>query len=188
MLKLFTKFSITVIAFLFLLYLLLPSPPTPPPLPNSLKSTEPGDTVQIPGVSAYYSQLDRKFVTSYYQKEFPLKIFSKISLPAYRLNHPPELAREKIRSGILTSYLEEVVVPFRETLFVNGWEPDLLYKNNPAKFQSEALIVDNTRYFSKTTLLPFYSTYLARLINFGGIFISGFILFTLIRRIIFENK
>ena len=164
----------------------MPSPSVPS-LPDSLKSTEPGDTVQVPRVSAYYSQYDRKFLTKYYQDKFSLKILG-ITFPTYRLNHPPEVAREKFRSGIETYYLEEVVIPLRETLFINGWEPDIFYENNPGKKVSEALVIDGKRYSSKTTLRPFYSTFSARMVNFIGIVVSLIILYFLTKKIIFDKK
>jgi len=181
-------FLISIIfVFLFLIYLLLPSPTTIPPLPDSVKSTESGDTVQIPGVSAYFSQQKRDFVTKYYQDNFDKVSFLGLKLPSYRLNHPPELSHEKIRDNLLSSYFEEVVHPFRESLFINGWEPDVFFKGNKSAISRYVMIVDDQNYFSKTTLRPFYSNPILRVINFFGILASVFILYFLIKRIVFQK-
>lgn len=172
-----------VLNVVFLIYLLLPSPPLPPPLPDSLKSTEPGDTVQISGVVAYFSQYDRAYVTAYYQDSFDKLPILGIKLPSYRLNHPPEFAREKIRDQIQTGFLEEVVHPFRESLFINGFQPEIDYKNNPQSLNKYRLIVDGKLYVSKTTLRPFYSSLQARITNYFLILTSFVIIYQLIKKI-----
>lgn len=182
--KLILTGLLTICLILFLLYLLLPSQGVQA-LPDSFKSTEPGDTVQIPGVSAYYSQLDRKFVTKYYQDQFSPQFFG-IKVPTYRINHQVEFAREKFRSGIQSSYLEEVVVPFRESLFINGWEPEVYLSGEAVN--KEIMVVEGTKYFSKTTLRPFYASIPAKIANFFGIIISALITYRLLRRIIVEKK
>jgi len=179
---------LTVLAILFLFYLLLPEPTVIPPLPDSVKSTEEGDTVQIPRVSAYFSQYQRSYVTKYYQEKFDQLPFLGIRLPSYRLNHPPELSHEKIRDNLLSSYFEEVVHPFRESLFINGWEPEVFFNGNPGNIDRYTMIVGDQKYFSKTTLRPFYSTLPARLINFVGILLSGFIIYWLTKRIVFAKS
>ncbi len=176
---------VTVLSLLFLLYLLLPSPSQPPPLPNSLRSTEPGDTVQIPGVLAHYSQHQRDFVTKYYQEKFDEIGGLPIKFPSFRLNHPPQFAHEKIRSQVLSSYFEEAVHPFRESLFINGWEPEVFLRGNPGAISQHTIIVDGEKFFSKITLRPFYSTVQARIISFVGILLSAAILYFLTRRIVF---
>lgn len=176
---------VIILSVLFFLYLFHPPPPYLTPLPNSVESTEPGDTVQISGVSAYYSQHQRAFVTKYYQEKFDEIPGLPIEFPSYRLNHPPQFAHEKIRSQVLSSYFEEVVHPFRESLFINGWEPEVFLRGNPGAISQHAVIVDGVKYFSKTTLRPFYSTLPARIISFVGILISCAILYFLTRRIVF---
>lgn len=184
--KLLYFLSVTCVV-LFFFYVILPSPPTPPALTGSLKSTEEGDTVQIPGVSAYFSQHDRAYVTNYYQENFDKLSFLGIKLPSFRLNHPPEYARTKIRDQIQTHFLEEVVHPFRETLFINGWEPEIAYKDNPQSINKYRIIVNDTLYISKTTLRPFYSSALVRIINFFGILISFYVVYVLTKKIVFSK-
>lgn len=118
-LKLFCCFIL-----LFLLYLLIPSPAEPPPLPDSRKSTEPGDTIEIPGLFAYYTNMSRQDTISFYRKYFSQSKLFGIPLLTYRLNHPPEYVWEVIRDTIHSSFLEELVHPFRESLYINGYEPE----------------------------------------------------------------
>lgn len=184
--KLLILTSPIALLVLFLIYLLVPSQPVAP-LPDSLKSIEPGDTIQIPGISAYYSQHEREFVTKYYQDQFAPRIFG-IKLPTYRLNHPPEYSREKFKDTIFSSYMEEVVVPFRESLFINGWEPDVFFKGNASALSRYTVLVDDKKYFSKATLRPFYASTPAKVVNFAGVIFSTFVLYFLAKKIIFERK
>jgi hypothetical protein len=96
-------------------YLVLPSPSFPPPPPGSLVSNEPADTETIYR-QAYYSNLSRSEVMKYYTKVFrsPLQ---------FTLNHPPEDAGTLIRDQTRSSYLEEIVHPGKEVLYVNGYTP-----------------------------------------------------------------
>jgi len=134
----------------FLFYLLLPSPKISP-LPQSLRSQEEGDTWQVPGVSGYYTDLKRADVLNYYQQSFALPFFKFLPLN-YRLNQPPEYAKQVIRSEIIVSYFEEIVHPFRETLIVTGFEPSVLYKDKSGKIAQTAIIVGGKNYFSKVTI------------------------------------
>ncbi len=116
------------IGILFTFYLLLPGPKLPPPgLPGGLKSTEPGDTVQIENLSAYFTNKDRKEVVSFYEDYFSHSGFLNIPLPTLKLNHRPEYAKRVIKDTIQTYYFEELVHPFRESLFINGfdWQKDV---------------------------------------------------------------
>ncbi len=105
------------------IYLLLPSPEISP-LPNSFKSTEPGDTGQIPGVvAAYYTNLSREEIVDFYQKSLARSSFLSLPLVTLRLNHPPEYAREIVIETLHSDFFEEVVHPLRESVFINGWTP-----------------------------------------------------------------
>ena len=44
-------------------------------------------------------------------------------MPAFRLNYPPEEARTIIRDQTRSTFLEEIVHPLRESVFINGFEP-----------------------------------------------------------------
>jgi hypothetical protein len=170
----FTLLTIFLIIFLF--YLLLPSPKISP-LPYSLRSQEEGDTWQVQGVSGYYTNLKRDDVLNYYQQSFALPFFKFLPLN-YRLNQPPEYARQVIRDEITVSYFEEIVHPFRETLMVTGFEPSVLYKDKQGRIVKEAVIVGGKNYFSKVTIryLPnpvwkrlFF--FLFSVVSIGGLFV-----------------
>lgn len=139
-------------------YLLLPSPSLPP-LTDSVRSLEPGDTVQLKNVSAYYSNLTRSQVLNFYKAYYsgPLRVI---------LNHPPETARPIIKDTIQSYYLYEFVLPFRETLYVNGfeWQNDVFTK--PENRVKNKLIYQGKTYATKITLKSFPTTPATRLINF----------------------
>ncbi|OGD86946.1 hypothetical protein A2Z23_01640 [Candidatus Curtissbacteria bacterium RBG_16_39_7] len=156
----------------FFTYLILPTPNIPP-LPNSERSTEPGDTVQVPRVSGYYTNLQRAEVTNFYKENFSRSSFLGLPLPVITLNHPPEYSRDVIRDQILSSYLEEYIHPFRDSLYINGWEPDIYFKDNPSAREQFQNLVGENKYFSKVTLRPFYSNIILRI----GLFLTGLILF-----------
>lgn len=142
----------------FVYYLAAPIP-TLPPLANSTISQEPGDTVQIPHVSGFYTNQTRQQVINFYKANYT-------GLGRIILNHPPEKAREIIRDTIQTYYLEEFVLPFKETLYVNGfeWQNDVFTK--PENRVKNKLIYDNKEYFSKVTIRRFPVSLKIRLINF----------------------
>ena len=105
---LFLTFSL-----LFLAYLSLPNPEFPTPPPDALQSDEPGDT-ETPLRRAYFTNLTREEVMSHYKNQL---------MPAYRLNYPPEEAQTIIRDQTRSTFLEEIVHPLRESVFINGFEP-----------------------------------------------------------------
>lgn len=101
-----------------IVYVLLPSPKFPLPPPGVLQSREPADTESVYR-RAYYTNYSRADILSHYQKQF----LSSPLLVQLRLNHPPEEAQTLIRDQARSSYLEELVHPFRESLLINGFEP-----------------------------------------------------------------
>lgn len=133
-----TRLVSFTILFVFLVYLLLPSPDFPAEPPQSLKSEEPAD-LETPRRRAYYTDLTRKEALEYYQQEFSKSRFG-IRLLSYRLNYPPEEARVVIRDQTQSTFLEEIVHPFRESLYVNGFEP---------KLDKDAIVVDGKHWRQK---------------------------------------
>lgn len=142
---------------LALTYLLIPTPSLKD-LPNSVKSDEPGDTIQLKNVSAYYTNLSRTEVINYYKSIYhgPIVI---------RLNHPPELSKSIIRDTIQSYYFEEFVLPFKESLYINGfeWENDVFTK--PEKRIKNKLIFKGVEYKAKITLKTIPTTPLQRVVN-----------------------
>ncbi|MDD2482649.1 MAG: hypothetical protein PHE32_02230 [Candidatus Shapirobacteria bacterium] len=127
-----------------IVYLVSPTP-TLPDLVNSVRSDEPGDTIQLKNVSAYYTNMTRtevmNFYKAYYSGSFRIII-----------NHPPEKAKEIIRDTIQSYYFEEYVLPFKESLYINGfeWENDVF--TLPEKRIKNKLIFKDKEYKAKITI------------------------------------
>ncbi len=167
-------------------YLSLPEPVIPN-LPESLKSTEPGDTVQIPGVWAYYTNLSREEAIGFYQEAFSRSSFLKIPLPAYILNHPPEYAQETIIDTLKNNFYEELVHPLRESLFISGWIPkeDKVYLAKNKKPITEFL-VDGQTFSAKITLYHVQSPFWAKFLVWTGIMVLIWLLFSAFKFILFS--
>lgn len=112
---------IILASFLFF-YVLLPNPSFPDSPDNSLQSNEPAD-VETSLRRGYYTDLSREEVLKYYQNQLEKSAFLNVYLPTYRLNYPPEEAQVIIRDQTKSTFLEEIVHPFRETFYINGYEP-----------------------------------------------------------------
>lgn len=102
------------INLLIIVYLLLPLPALPY-LPNSTKSTLPGDSYEIPNVDAYFTNSSRTDVMNFYYQIYRNPFY-------IRLNHPPEKSKAVIINTIQSTYLEELVIPFKQSLFISGYE------------------------------------------------------------------
>jgi len=111
--KTFLRIIIVLIYFSIFVYVILPTPTFPNPPPDSLQSKEPGDVEDLSLRRAYYTNLSREEVMQHYQSEFK----------GYRLNYPPEEAVVIIRDQTKSTFLEEIVHPFRESFYINGFEP-----------------------------------------------------------------
>ncbi len=168
-------------------YLLLPPPPVFPDLPDSLRSTLPGDTVQIPGVSAYFTDLDRQTVISFYEESFSRSSFLGIKLPTFRINHPPERAKQIYVDTMRSYYLEEIIHPFRESVYVNGfeWENDVF--TAPEKRIKNKLMVGDQEFKSKVTLMRKNNSPLVTWMIFNLIIIFFYFLLRAYYRIL-KNK
>lgn len=144
--------------FLAILYLVSPLPQIPD-LSHSAKSNEPGDTIQIPNVSAYYTNLSRTEVINFYRANYNglFRIF---------INHPPEKAKQVIKDTIQSYYLEEYILPFKESLFINGfeWQNDVFTK--PEKRIANRLLFEGKEYQAKITIRTFPVPLLNRFLSF----------------------
>ena len=151
--------SIIIVFNLFAIFYLISPTPNLPDLPNSAKSDLPGDTIQISNVSAYYTNMTRTEVINFYKAYYsgPFRI---------NLNHPPEKAKEIIVNTIQSYYFEEFVLPFKESLYINGfeWENDVFTK--PENRSKNKLIYQNKEYKAKITIRRFPTTVPKRLIAF----------------------
>jgi hypothetical protein len=115
------SFPLLIIYFVGFIYLALPSPDYPNVSGGAL-SDEPGDTWQNPDQKAFYTNNDRATVLADIESQFVVKA-GNFSVPKLRLNYRPEEAQTLVRDQLQSYYLEEIVYPFRESIFVNGWEP-----------------------------------------------------------------
>lgn len=173
---------IFVFAFLYsigLIYLFQPAPSVAP-LPQALRSDEPGDTWQNPDQSAYFTDLSREEVIAFYQDSFGLDLFG-LRLRPFRLNYRPEDTAIYVRKHIDSYYLEELVFPFRDSLFVHGWNPSLAPQNRdlPELERAKRLININGQPFSaKIILKPYYSPLWARLLVWTLVFPVGYLVLT----------
>ena len=177
------------LVILFLLgnaYLVLPSPILPqemPPLPNSVRSSEPGDTTQVANVAAYYTDLSRKEVVNFYFNQFSRSSLNSILLITYKLNHPPERIREVLRDTQKSTFVEEIVHPLRESLFVSGFEWD----NDPFTPEKQRikniLVVNGKVYRFKVTLFYQGSQAWQRLLIWWGIWVLGYLLLVQYKKI-----
>lgn len=129
------KIGFTLLSFTVAYYLLLPAPKFPPPPENSIRSREPGDLESVYR-RAYYTNFSRSEILNHYARQF--------SFPGqFLLNYPPEDAYPQIRDQTKSSWLQELVHPWRESLFINGF-----YPTKP----TEQIYIDNVHYLNKITL------------------------------------
>lgn len=180
------KILFFIISFFLLIYLLLPGPNSVnqfPPLPNSVKSTEPGDSDQNPNTAAYFSDLYRQNVIPFYKEAFSKNfVYFNIKMPYLRLNHPPQYASEVIRPYQQSYYLEEFVHPLRESLYVNGWEP--YDEAGKARFKySHGIVIDQVAFKTKTTIKYYDSPIWVRVLVWMGITVFIFLLFQMFIKI-----
>lgn len=151
------------------------------PLPSSDKSTLEGDTIQIPNVAGYFSNNFRDFVVPFYVKTY--QDLSHFPFPPLRLNRPPEYSWTAIKKHTDSTYLEELVYPLRDSLFVNGFEP--FYSDGQPKFWGAIKFAINEHsWFTKTTLRYYPSNIIIRILVWVGIISSIYLLFKLGKKIL----
>ena len=161
-------------------YLFSPVKPLPD-LPNSAKSNLPGDTIQIPNVSAYFTNLSRTEVMNFYKANYG-------GLLRININHPPEKSKEIFVDTMQSYYLEEFILPFKESLYVNGfeWENDVFTR--PDKRIKNKLIYEDKEYKSKITIRTFPVSIPKRLASFYLTQISILIIFSIYKKQLFSIK
>ncbi len=133
-----------IIAIFYLAYPL----PVVEDLYNSVRSKEPGDTTQLTNVSGFYTNMTRTEVMNFYKARFTSPFL-------IRINHPPEKSREIYKDTMQSYYLEEFIIPFKQSLYVNGfeWENDVFTK--PEKRIANKLLYENKEYKAKITTRTF---------------------------------
>ena len=155
------------------------------PLPNSLKSDEPGDTYQVPNVAAYFSQLKRAEIANFYRDNYKKISWMGFLFPPISLNYPPEYARQYIRNEQKGTFLEEYVYPLRESVFVNGYEPAVEDEMKKAKrsFIGDHIYINGNFYVSKTVLRFYPSGIPERLLVYIGMWLAILSIHDLMKRI-----
>lgn len=153
------------------------------PLPNSAKSSLSGDTIQIPNVSAYFSNNFRNFVIPFYLENYQRAFH--FPFPPIRLNHPPEYSWVVIKKPTDTTYLEEFVYPLRESLYINGFETFRM-DGTPIFWGAPKLEEGGKEFYTKTTLRFYTSNILVKIIVWLGITLSISNIYKLGRKIITE--
>ncbi len=116
-----------------LVYLAWPAPNFPTTLWDFQASNEPADK-ETPLRRGYFTNLTREQLMSHYSKQFGWGL---------RLNYPPEEAQTLIRDQTKATFLEEIVHPMRESLFVAGNEVQPgggLYNINGMNFKQKVFI------------------------------------------------
>lgn len=182
----------SILVFIFvagLIYLVWPGPSSIgniPPLPESLRSNEPGDTTQVKNITAYFSNLRRKDVTNFYGSQFGYLNILGFKIPPIKLNHPPEEAFTFVRDQQPSTYLEQYLYPFRDSLFVNGFEPyDLdgkAYREGATK-----IFIEGSFYDTKTTLRYYESSVTLRVFIYILVWIGFILLLKLFKKAIGEK-
>lgn len=169
---------------LLLIYMVWPGPSRINnfnPLPSSFKSKLEGDTVQIPNVAAYFSNNFREFAVPFYSVNYQQQ--THLPFGPLRLNHPPEYSWIAIKKHTDSTYLEELVYPLRNSLFVSGFEP--FYEDGTPKFWGSAKLNEgNNLWYTKTTLRYYSSGAFVRILVWFGITTSICLLYKLGREIL----
>ncbi len=139
--------ALVIINSLAISYIISPTPIIKD-LPNSIKSNLPGDTIQIPNTTAFFTNLSRTEVINFYKASYNGSF-------RIHLNHPPEKAKTIWHQTIRSYYLEEFVLPFKESLYINGfeWENDVFTK--PERRIKNKLLYQDKLYKSKISIRTF---------------------------------
>lgn len=151
--------SISIALFL---YVYPVSPEFPKPPEGAVQSYEPAD-VESPLRRGYYTNLNRQEVISHYEKEF-----NQGFAYAPRLNYPPEEAPALIRDQTKSSYLEEIVHPLRESIYINGFTP---------KEEQYAQFYEGVRYNQKIIIRYIPSSVWIRFMIIAGSSLFGYFIF-----------
>lgn len=186
------KVILGIIFLLGLIYLILPGPARIEDFPapsNSLKSLEPGDTIQNPNIAAYYSFLKREQITQFYINFYDQLNLLGITIPSVHLNHPPEAAYQYVRDQQVSTFLQEYTYPLRDSIFVNGYEPKIEneIRKKPHNFFADTIHKNGIFYNSKTTLRFYPSQILSRVLIYIGIWATSLLLFKLFYKSIKES-
>lgn len=153
-----TKAFLVIVSVVFLGYLLLPNPGFPLPPPDSIQSKEPADT-ETSLRRAYFTNYSRQEVMDWYKSQFKW---------GEDLNYPPETSQTIIRDQTRSTFLEEIVHPLRESIYVNGFEPAEL---------KDAIFIEDRPWRQKIIIRYVPSPVFIRVAVFAGTAASALVLF-----------
>src|SRR3989344_1976234 len=131
-----------IFSAIFIAYLILPGYEFPIPPQDSLQSQEPAD-IETPLRKAYFTNYTRNGTLNHYFLQLARSPVLGILMPTYRLNYPPEEAQAIIRDQTRSTFLEEIVHPLRESLFVNGFQ---------AKDEKDTILIADKVWLHKITV------------------------------------
>lgn len=183
-----------ILSFIFiigLIYIVLPGPSSIndfSPIPNSLKSDEPGDTVEVSNVAAYFSQFNREDITNYYRNDLRSKYFFGKIISPLSINRPPQEAYIYIKDLQMSTFLEEYVYPLRSSIYVNGYEPHIEAQilNIPPS-EGDIIHIKGQYFKSKTTIRFYSSEWYIRLTVYFGIWVGSVSLWKLYKKALKEK-
>jgi hypothetical protein len=178
------KKLLVLIFVIGLIYLVWPGPASIneiPELATSLKSDEPGDTTQNKNIAAYFSNNRREEVTGFYSGQFGYLNFLGFKIPPIRMNLPPEEAFTYIRDQQPSTYLEQFTYPFRDSLYVNGFEP-FDEKGKEYRKGATQINIKGSYYLSKTTVRYYGSSVAVRVFLYILAWVCMILIYKLFRK------
>lgn len=184
-----TKKTAIAVFLIGLIYIFTPGPRKIEdfsPLPGSTKSNEPGDTYQVPNITAYFSDFIREDITNFYREDFRKKFFFGWFLPPVILNYPPHAAMQYVRDMLQDStFLEEYVYPLRGSIFVAGYDPliEAYIRNIPPNKFGEYIYINGKYFKSKTTIRYYPAAWYISLLVYLGSWLTVIALYHLIQKI-----
>lgn len=125
------------------------------------QSTEPAD-METSLRRGYFTDIERAEVTGWYKMAFATPF-------TMRLNYPPEEAQTIIRDQTQSWYLEEFVVPMRESVYVNGFVPQI---------PQHRIFVGDREFYQKVTLRYVPSSVESRVVYVFLVMVAGGIIIT----------
>ena len=150
----------SIVCVVFVGYLVLPNPSFPIPPPDSLKSQEPAD-LESPLRQGYFTNYTRAQVIAWYENQYNHSSFLGLKLPTLLFNYPPEEAQTLIRDQTSSTFLQELVHPLRESMYINGFKP-------PSKNDEPVFFVGGKHWAQKIIIRSVPSPLWARLVIFAG--------------------
>lgn len=153
---------LSIVFLLLLIYVIPISPSFPNPPSDAVRSYEPADS-EDPLRRAYFTNLNREEVINHYKKEFN----NEFNIYTPRLNYPPEESSKIIRDQTRSTYLEEIVHPLRESIYINGFEP---------KSEKDTIIIDKVYWKQKIIVRYIPSPVWIRILVLTGAFVSALFL------------